>query len=50
LCHISAAGLTLLAELDQPVHALDEAVLGCLQPEEVRQLIALLDRIRQHNS
>lgn len=46
LCFITAEGLERLATLDAPVEAADADSLGMLDEGEIRQLIALLDRIR----
>lgn len=46
-CRITPAGLELLAGLDDPVHQADAALLEMLGEDERRQLIGLLDRIRQ---
>ena len=50
VCHITKAGLALLKKLDEPISSLDEATLSCLNDKEARQLIELLDRIRNHNN
>lgn len=47
LCSITSAGLNLLARLEGPVDRMDREALGGLSGSEVRQLIELLDRIRQ---
>jgi DNA-binding MarR family transcriptional regulator len=47
---ISKTGLDLLASLDAPVEALNQKILSCLDDSEVRQLIDLLNRVRNHNS
>jgi DNA-binding MarR family transcriptional regulator len=47
LCRITPAGLELLAGLDAPVQQADSELLGMLEEAERRQLICLLDRIRQ---
>lgn len=46
-CRITAAGLELLAGLDEPVQQADATLLAMLGEDERRQLISLLDRIRQ---
>lgn len=46
LCSITPAGMRLLAALDAPIDAADEALLGGLSDAEVRRLIGLLDRLR----
>jgi len=45
-CRISASGLTLLGRLDKVVNSTDETLLNDLTPAEQKQLIRLLDRIR----
>lgn len=45
-CTITGEGLALLRELDRPVDALDERLFAALAPAELRQLIELLDRVR----
>ncbi len=44
-CRITAAGMALLASLDNPVDALDEQLADGLNPGEVRTLNRLLSRI-----
>jgi len=44
---ITAAGLALLSELDEPVLELHRAQVGALEPYELHTLISLLERIRQ---
>lgn len=46
LCSISAAGLELLAELDEPIAEADDRALSALSPAEAKQLIDLLGRAR----
>ncbi len=46
LCYISASGLKLLAALDAPVDAFDNASMAPLAPAEVTLLVKLLDRVR----
>ncbi len=46
LCYITAAGLTLLGRLDEPVLAGNAEAMAALRPAEHRQLAALLDRLR----
>jgi len=48
LCSITAAGLELVARLDEPVATCDARLLGGLTPERLAQLIALLDDLRGH--
>lgn len=43
---ITGEGLRLLGELDAPVLELHDAQLGALEPDEVRVLIGLLERVR----
>lgn len=45
-CSITAEGLRVLEELDEPVDEADETALGMLDDNEVGQLIQFLDRIR----
>jgi DNA-binding MarR family transcriptional regulator len=45
-CAISKKGRTLLAELDEPVDALDERAMSTLSEPETRKLISLLNRVR----
>ncbi len=47
LCWIEPSGLALLASLDDPVDRADESLLATLSAAEQRQLIQLLDKIRQ---
>lgn len=44
---ITAGGLELLARLDQPVEDLHRALLGHLGPDELAELIRLLDKARR---
>jgi DNA-binding MarR family transcriptional regulator len=46
LCRITRRGLDLLARLDAPVDGLDERVVAPLSPNQIRQLVRLLDRVR----
>jgi DNA-binding MarR family transcriptional regulator len=46
MCRITPAGLRLLAALDAGLQRADESTLGMLSRRDLRQLIALLDRIR----
>lgn len=46
-CRITDAGLDLLGRLDPAVDAADDLLLGTLTQTEMKQLIRLLDRIRQ---
>lgn len=45
-CQISETGLTVLDDLDEPIATLDEVLQHALAPEELRDLIGYLDRIR----
>ncbi len=45
-CRISAAGMRLLASLDEPLLAVVEASLAVLSREEKKRLIEILDSIR----
>ena len=47
LCYISKAGLDLLAVLDAPVEAADHGALSALDPNQITQLLALLDGVRE---
>ena len=49
LCRIAPPGLDLLAQMDGVVDAQDDAALGTLTPDEQKELIRLLDRIRAHH-
>lgn len=49
LCRITPPGLDLLARIDVPMEVQDEAALGMLTPDEQKELIRLLDRIRAHH-
>jgi DNA-binding MarR family transcriptional regulator len=46
-CRITAAGLALLARLDEPVRARSDQALRNLSKKDVAQLIELLDRTRE---
>ncbi|HRC84178.1 MAG TPA: MarR family transcriptional regulator [Thermoanaerobaculia bacterium] len=46
LCHISTAGLELLAALDEPMNHADERLLSALSPAELTRLVRLLDHVR----
>ena len=49
-CRFTDAGQELLAELDDTVDAVDGEVLSCLSKQELVELIALLNRVRDHQS
>jgi len=46
-CHITSAGLELLADLDQPLHEAEERALGGLTADELCELLSLLDLARK---
>lgn len=46
---ITAKGLRLLGELDDPVDRADREAFACLRRQELATLISLLDRVRHHN-
>lgn len=46
LCTITARGLDLLAQLDEPVAVANESMLEMLSESEVGRLISIMDRIR----
>lgn len=50
MCHITPAGLELLARLDEPIRAYDDAVVEMLSTEQKRDLIRMLDEIRKRDS
>ena len=45
-CHITSDGLQLLSVLDKPLTESEEGALGALGPQELQQLLELLDRAR----
>ncbi|MDE3052925.1 MAG: MarR family transcriptional regulator [Gemmatimonadota bacterium] len=47
MCYITPAGLEVLARLDQPVNAYDDAVVEMLSVAEKHELIRMLDAIRK---
>lgn len=47
LCRITAEGRSLLDRLEAPVNAFDAQALGMLTPDEQRELIRILDKIRR---
>lgn len=49
LCQITSPGLDLLTQIDGLVDSQDDAALGMLTPDEQKELIRLLDRIRAHH-
>lgn len=46
-CRITAAGLALLAKLDEPVRAAGDEALHKLSRKDIAQLLELLDRMRE---
>lgn len=46
LCYSTPAGLDLLTRIDGLMDEADEAALGALTPEEIAQLLRLLDAVR----
>lgn len=46
LCSITAAGLELLVELDEPIAEADDRALSALSPAQAKQLVELLERVR----
>jgi MarR family transcriptional regulator, organic hydroperoxide resistance regulator len=49
-CHITPAGLKVLASLDEPIAQGDAISVAPLTPADLDRLITMLDRIRAHNS
>lgn len=47
-CRLSPAGLALLTHIDPVMEAADQSMLAILSPEQLAQLIGLLDQIRAH--
>jgi DNA-binding MarR family transcriptional regulator len=45
---ITKKGLTILAHLDEPLVAYERKLVGCLSAAEQRELIRLLEKIRDH--
>ncbi len=45
---ITKKGLTILAQLDEPLVAYEKKLVGCLGAAEQRELIRLLEKIRDH--
>ncbi|MBX7104561.1 MAG: MarR family transcriptional regulator [Gemmataceae bacterium] len=45
---ITAAGLTLIAQLDEPLPAMERKLLGGLTRDEKAELIRLLEKVRDH--
>jgi DNA-binding MarR family transcriptional regulator len=48
-CRITAKGLDLLKELDDPVNRWDSLAVSVLLPSELESLIDQLDRVRSSN-
>ena len=48
VCRILPPGLDLLARIDGPMDSRDDDALSMLTPDEQKELIRLLDRIRAH--
>ncbi len=48
-CRITAKGLDLLKELDEPVNRWDTQTVSVLPPSELDSFINLLDRVRASN-
>ncbi|HCU11694.1 MAG TPA: MarR family transcriptional regulator [Gemmatimonadetes bacterium] len=48
-CRITAKGLDLLKELDDPVNRWDSQAVSVLPPSEIDTLVDLLDRVRASN-
>jgi MarR family transcriptional regulator, organic hydroperoxide resistance regulator len=46
LCRLTEAGAALLGSLDAPIEESSQRSFGALSPEELEQLVGLLDRIR----
>jgi DNA-binding MarR family transcriptional regulator len=47
-CRLTTGGADLLRTLDRPIDALDDKVMAGLTAAEQRELIRLLDKLRQH--
>ncbi len=47
-CQLTARGRQLLARFDDEVDAIEEHAFGCLKADELRTLIQLLDKVRNH--
>jgi DNA-binding MarR family transcriptional regulator len=47
-CSLTARGRQLLARYDDEVDALEEEAFGCLESKELRQLIELANKVRNH--
>jgi len=49
-CSITAKGMKLLAEMDEPINQSEEAALSILDGKDVDRLIDILEQVRAHNS
>jgi DNA-binding MarR family transcriptional regulator len=49
-CSITAKGMKLLAEMDEPINQSEEAALSILDGKDVDRLIDILEQVRPHNS
>ena len=49
-CSITAKGMKLLAEMDEPINQSEEAALSTLDGKDVDRLIDILEQVRAHNS
>ena len=49
-CRITPEGLSLLAELDEPINRADSHSVSVLASSDIDSLIALLDRVRASNA
>lgn len=49
-CSITARGMKLLAEMDEPINQSEEAALSILEGKDVDRLIDILEQVRAHNS
>ena len=49
-CSITAKGMKLLAEMDEPINQAEESALSILDGKDVERLIDILEVVRAHNS
>ena len=49
-CSITAKGMKLLAEMDEPINQSEEAALSTLDGKDVDRLIDILEQVRAHNN
>ena len=49
-CSITAKGMKLLAEMDEPINQAEESALSMLDGKDVEKLIEILETVRAHNS